>query len=106
MHGCPEIAAPLLVEDFCGVWQPIEIFAGETELHFAAERTALNRDRAFNAKFSFLFNFDVPYVDLRIAPGKAHRTVVQVQAFECFLPRELGQLFEKPEILDTRVTQT
>ena len=106
MHGCPEIAAPLLVEDFCGVWQPIEIFAGETELHFAPERMALNRDCAFEAKFPFLLNLDVLDIDRRIAPGKAHRTVVQVQAFECFLPRELGKLFEKREIIDARVTQT
>ena len=75
MHGCPEIAAPLLVEDFCGIGQPIEILAGEAELHFAAERTALNRDRAFNAKFPFLLNLNV-LCRSSIAPGKAERTVV------------------------------
>src|SRR5260370_41374348 len=106
MHRSPEIAAPFLVEDFCGVGQPIEILAGEAELHLPTEQTALNRDHALNAKFSFLFNFDVPEVDLRVAPGKGEGTGIQLQMLERFIPRELGQLFEKPEIIDTRVTQT
>jgi len=74
MHRSPEIAAPFLVEDLCGVGQPIEILAGETELHFATEQTALNRDRAFDAKFSLLFNLDVPDVNLRVASGKGEGT--------------------------------
>ena len=36
MHGCPEIAAPLLIEDFYGVWQPIEVLASEAEFHFTS----------------------------------------------------------------------
>ena len=74
MHRGPKIAAPLLVEDFCGVGQPIQILASETELQFATEHTALNRDCAFEAKFSFLLDLDVLDVDLRVVPRKGEGT--------------------------------
>jgi hypothetical protein len=78
MHGGPEIAALLTVKNLLRVRQPIKISASKTERERTVKSAPIDRDRSFDAKFVFLFDTDVFDVDLRIAPGKAKRTIIQL----------------------------
>src|SRR4029450_6262144 len=91
-------------KDFFRIRQPIEIFTGKPKPYRAAQTTVLDRNFSLDPEFAFLFDNDVLDVELRIAPRKSERTIIELQMFERFLPGEFRQLFQKRNIVDSPVT--